>query len=169
MAFPSSPSNGQQAVVNGITFNYDSTKTAWVRTANNFSTTTLTVGSLVSGGNITANTGYFFLGNGSQLTGLPTPNLIYSGSSNVFVTASYVNVAVNGSNITAFSSTTASVLYTTASTSNVTGALVVTGGIGVGGNVYHGQRSGFVWGANNVSSVYQVFNNSTNSLDTVFG
>ena len=58
---------------------------------------------------------------------------------------------------------------TTTSTSNVTGALVVTGGIGVSGNVYHGQRAGFVWGANNVSSVYQVFNNSTNSLDTVFG
>ena len=58
---------------------------------------------------------------------------------------------------------------TTTSTSNVTGALVVTGGIGVSGNVYHGQRAGFVWGANNVSSVYQIFNNSINSLDTVFG
>ena len=58
---------------------------------------------------------------------------------------------------------------TAISSSNVTGAIVTTGGIGVGGNVYHGQRSGFVWGANNVSSVYQVFNNSTNSLDTVFG
>jgi hypothetical protein len=30
-------------------------------------------------------------------------------------------------------------------------------------------RVGYVWAANNVSSVYQVFNNSTNSLDTVFG
>ncbi len=57
------------------------------------------------------------------------------------------------------------------STSNVTGAIQIqgAGGIGVGGNVYHGQRSGFVWGANNVSSVYQIFNNTTNSLDTVFG
>jgi hypothetical protein len=58
---------------------------------------------------------------------------------------------------------------TAISSSNVTGAIVTTGGIGVGGNVYHGQRSGFVWGVNNVSSVYHIFNNSTNSLDTVFG
>jgi hypothetical protein len=58
---------------------------------------------------------------------------------------------------------------TAISSSNVTGAIVTTGGIGVGGNLYVGQRVGYVWGANNVSSVYQVFNNSTNSLDTVFG
>jgi hypothetical protein len=58
---------------------------------------------------------------------------------------------------------------TAIASSNVTGAIRTTGGIGVGGNIYVGQRVGYVWGANNVSSVYQVFNNSTNSLDTVFG
>jgi len=58
---------------------------------------------------------------------------------------------------------------TAIASSNVTGAIRTTGGIGVGGNLYVGQRVGYVWGANNVSSVYQVFNNSTNSLDTVFG
>jgi len=58
---------------------------------------------------------------------------------------------------------------TAIASSNVTGAIVTTGGIGVGGNLYVGQRMGYVWGANNVSSVYQIFNNSTNSLDTVFG
>jgi hypothetical protein len=58
---------------------------------------------------------------------------------------------------------------TAISSSNVTGAIRTTGGIGVGGNLYVGQRVGYVWGANNVSSVYQIFNNSTNSLDTVFG
>ena len=57
----------------------------------------------------------------------------------------------------------------TASTSNVTGALVVTGGAGISGNVYLGNKLGFVWGANNVSAVYQVFNPVTNSLDTIFG
>ena len=58
---------------------------------------------------------------------------------------------------------------TAIASSNVTGAIRTTGGIGVGGNLYVGQRVGYVWGANNVSSVYQIFNNSTNSLDTVFG
>jgi hypothetical protein len=58
---------------------------------------------------------------------------------------------------------------TAIASSNVTGAIRTTGGVGVGGNLYVGQRVGYVWGANNVSSVYQVFNNSTNSLDTVFG
>ena len=58
---------------------------------------------------------------------------------------------------------------TTISTSTTTGALQVRGGVGVNGNVYVSNRVGYTWSANNVSSVYQVFNNSTNSLDTVFG
>jgi hypothetical protein len=36
------------------------------------------------------------------------------------------------------------------------------------GNVYVGSRVGWVY-PNNVSSVYQIFNNATSSLDTVFG
>jgi hypothetical protein len=31
MAFPSSPTNGQTATVGGITYSYNSTKTAWTR------------------------------------------------------------------------------------------------------------------------------------------
>ena len=60
---------------------------------------------------------------------------------------------------------------TTASTSNVTGAVVITGagGVGVGGSMYVGNRVGYVWGANNASAVYQVFNPVTNSIDTIFG
>jgi len=64
-----------------------------------------------------------------------------------------------------------------ASTSNVTGALQVAGGVGVGGNINASgniyalgtnSRHGYTW-ANSVSSVYTVFNSSTNSIDTVFG
>jgi hypothetical protein len=78
-----------------------------------------------------------------------------------FTNASYANLQI-GNLVLAGSAT---------STSNVTGAIQIqgAGGVGVGGNLYVGQRVGYVWGANNVSSVYQIFNNSTNSLDTVFG
>jgi hypothetical protein len=123
-----------------------------------------TTGNIVSSGNVTAP---YFFGNGSQLSGVITSvTKIINGTSDV--------TAYSGSNIAVTVGGTANtILFTNSitSTSNVTGALRVTGlgGIGVGGNVYVGQRVGFVWGANNVSSVYQVFNNSTNSLDTVFG
>ena len=56
----------------------------------------------------------------------------------------------------------------TTSTTKTTGALKVTGGVGVGDSVYVGNRVGFV-NASNVSVVYQYYNSSTNSLDTVFG
>ena len=123
-----------------------------------------TTGNIVSGGNVTAP---YFFGNGSQLSGVITSvTKIINGTSDV--------TAYSGSNIAVTVGGTANtILFTNSitSTSNVTGALRVLGlgGIGVGGNLYVGQRVGYVWGANNVSSVYQVFNNSTNSLDTVFG
>ena len=123
-----------------------------------------TTGNIVSGGNVTAP---YFFGNGSQLSGVITSvTKIINGTSDV--------TAYSGSNIAVTVGGTANtILFTNSitSTSNVTGALRVSGlgGIGVGGNLYVGQRVGYVWGANNVSSVYQVFNNSTNSLDTVFG
>jgi hypothetical protein len=123
-----------------------------------------TTGNIVSSGNVTAP---YFFGNGSQLSGVITSvTKIINGTSEV--------TAYSGSNIAVTVGGTANtILFTNSitSTSNVTGALRVTGlgGIGVGGNLYVGQRVGYVWGANNVSSVYQVFNNSTNSLDTVFG
>jgi len=57
---------------------------------------------------------------------------------------------------------------TTAATNTTTGALQVKGGIGVGGNIYVGNRIGWT-SATNVSAVYQYYNTATNSLDTVFG
>jgi hypothetical protein len=52
MAFPISPINNQVAVVNGISYTYNSTTTAWVR---NFS-----AGGNVTIGNLTVNTGIFW-------------------------------------------------------------------------------------------------------------
>ena len=59
---------------------------------------------------------------------------------------------------------------TTASTSSTTGAVKIGGGLGVAGNIYVGSGSkvGFV-NASNVSVVYQVYNATAGSLDTVFG
>ena len=37
------------------------------------------------------------------------------------------------------------------------------------GNVFVNNRVDFVWQNNNASAVYQVFNSTTNSLDTIFG
>lgn len=60
------------------------------------------------------------------------------------------------------------IVANTASTSNVTGALIVKGGVGVSGNIYGNSRMGFVY-ANSVSSVYTTFNQATASYDIVFG
>ena len=79
MAFPISPVNAQQATVNGITYVYNSTKTAWLRNS-------------TTGANLTAN----------SLTITSTVN----------------------------------------STSTTSGALIVTGGVGVSGNIYANYISG---------------------------
>lgn len=60
------------------------------------------------------------------------------------------------------------------STNTTTGALVVTGGVGVagnlftGGNIYSASRIGFTYAANSTVAVYQVYNPTTDSLDTIF-
>lgn len=56
----------------------------------------------------------------------------------------------------------------TTSGNNVSGAVLVTGGVGVGDSVYVKNRVGFA-NSTNISVVYQVYNSVTNSLDTVFG
>ena len=49
-----------------------------------------------------------------------------------------------------------------------TGTLVVSGGIGASDSIYAGGRIGFVY-ANNISSAYQVYNQATGTIDTIFG
>lgn len=45
MSFPTSPTNGQQAIVNGIVYNYNSTKDAWIK--NVTTAGTLTTGNVI--------------------------------------------------------------------------------------------------------------------------
>jgi filamentous hemagglutinin len=61
MNFPTTPTDGQVAVVNNIQYQYSTATNTWTRIASPFTTISAT-------GNITA--GQFFLGNGSQLTGV---------------------------------------------------------------------------------------------------
>jgi hypothetical protein len=77
MAFPTSPTNGQQANINGITYTYSSALTAWTvstSVSNSFV-------SISASGNITGN---YFIGNGSQLTGITSSG----GASNARVLGS---------------------------------------------------------------------------------
>jgi hypothetical protein len=107
MAFPSSPTNGQIATVGGITYTYNSTKTAWVRTPSVGSN--LSVFSTV----ITGSTPSTSTTSGAlQVTG----GIGTQGNLNV---GGRINIT-----------------NTTASTSTTTGALQVTGGVGVQGALY---------------------------------
>jgi len=88
MAFPSSPTNGQTAYVNGINYAYNSSKGAWVR--------------------------------------VPTT-------------------------VTALNFQSANISNTTPSTSTISGALVVAGGAGIGGNIYTGGNLNVASGLNTQS------------------
>jgi len=57
---------------------------------------------------------------------------------------------------------------TATSTNNVSGAVTILGGIGINGNMYTAGRVGFA-NSSNVSVAYTYYNQSTGSLDTVFG
>lgn len=55
-----------------------------------------------------------------------------------------------------------------ATSNQVTGTIVVTGGVGISDSVYVGNKVGYANSAN-VSVAYTFYNANTNSLDTVFG
>lgn len=111
--------------------------TSNVRVSGNISTT----------GNIVTNlaTASFFIGDGQFLTNVNVANVavsatrIINGFSNVDIPVSNSNITfgVNGTgNVIVVSTQGANITTGTASTSNVTGALQVTGGVGVRGNIY---------------------------------
>ena len=99
MAFPSSPSDGQQATVGNVVYQYSTTKNAWTRVLGAIGTFSasgnITGGNLVTAGIVTATgniTGSYFIGNGSQLTG------IAAGYANSDV-AAYLASGTDSSNI----------------------------------------------------------------------
>jgi len=121
MAFPVSPTNGQQSTIANIVYEYASATNSWTVIPGNANT-------IVATGNITAS---YFIGNGSQLTGITGGsgggNSISSGTSNISI-AEYsgnATVTIGGtSNVVVFSPGVLSVngLVTTPKTiaSNIT-------------------------------------------------
>ena len=93
-------------------------------------------------------------GSGITLAANPTTDTITFSSSGGF----------SGGTVTGATTFTNS----TASGNNATGAVKVTGGVGITGNMYTAGRVGYANTAS-VSVAYTYYNNTTKSLDTVFG
>jgi hypothetical protein len=114
----------------------------------NLNTSNVSVsGNISAVGNIVTNlaTASFFIGDGQFLTNVNVANVavnatrIANGTSNVDIPVSSGNItfAVNSTgNVIVVSTQGANITTGTASTSNITGALKVTGGVGVRGNIY---------------------------------
>ncbi len=148
--FPSNPTNGQQATVNGTLYTYDSAQTAWVRTSSSPVGDLTVTGNISATGNVAAT---FFIGNGSQLTGLSTDR-ISNGNSNVNIPAANGNV-----NITAVGNTT---LVITGTGANITGTLNATGNANTGN-----LGTGRVIATGNISGTQLISNIATGTAPLV--
>lgn len=134
MAFPSSPTNGQQAIINGVIYIYNSTKSAWIRStyddAGNISALTANItGNVIAGG--------YFIGDGSQLTGITTDaTSITNGTSNVKAYSnSNVTVSVNG---------TANVVTVTSNTLYAPNIYLANSQGGSGATIWYNPDSGSI-------------------------
>ena len=133
MAFPVSPTNGQTAVVNNITYQFSNVGNTWTRilsTANIITANTLVSNGLISAvGNVSGN---YILGNGSQLTGISiNPSNIASGTSNVSIVSAGGNATVNiggTSNVAVFATTGEYITGVLSANGNVTGGNLLTAG-----------------------------------------
>ena len=130
-----------------------------------------TFGSVTATGNVTGN---YFIGNGSQLTGISGGggSSISNGTSNVTVISSggNVTVGVGGTpNVVVFATTGEYVTGLISATANVTGGNLITAGLAsVTGNVNIGNATGVTWANASGARAWTYYNNAASSLDTVF-
>jgi hypothetical protein len=146
--------------------------------------------SVVANNGIVANTSGLFANAGTGLVVNATGIHVNSSyvqdtdsrtlSGNLVISGTYFNPSANtillGNSISRWivsantinASGDVAVTSNTISGNNSSGALQVTGGVGVGDSVYVKNRVGFT-NSTNISVVYQVYNVSSDSLDTVFG
>ena len=176
MSFPTSPTNGQIAVVNNVAYEYASANTSWTRVlsianviqANVVSANILSVVQAYSvTGNIT--TGNYFIGNGAFLTGI-TAGTNYSNSNVAAYLPTYTGnlVSLTGPVTTTANVTANNVLFgtgvvsgtgtvyaaTVSTTGNVNSGYISTGEASVG-NLISG---GFVSATGNITGSY-IFGN----------
>jgi hypothetical protein len=151
MAFPSSPTNGQQATVGNVVYQYTTATNSWTKilgSVGDFSAVgNITGGNVISLGLVTAVgnlSGAYVLGNGSQLTGLPEQY----GNANVAAYLPIYTGNIGAGNITASGNITGGNLsgtlivgtLTTASQPNITSvgtlnSLTITGPMNFTGNL----------------------------------
>jgi hypothetical protein len=149
MAFPSSPVNNQTATVNGITYYYNSTKGAWIRssvpTSGNISANVLTVNSTTD--SISSSSGALIVSGGagiglSMVVGgnITAANVVANHYGNI-MTAAQPNVTSLG-NLTSLSasgpiSSVGQIRANAniASTSASTGSFTTIGGVGITGDM----------------------------------
>jgi hypothetical protein len=156
--FPQNPANNQQMTVNGITYVYNSSLTAWVRyatflgnvTANNgtFFDNVAVTNNITSAGNMSASgniTGQYIIGNGSQLTGIVSttaqtvtnaaqPNITSTGTLSSLSVSGNANVGNIGATNGVFTNVSGNgSLLTSITGANVTGQV---GNALVAGTVY---------------------------------
>ena len=129
MSFPTSPTNGQTALINNANYLYSSSTNAWTKIAGTVTATnTLLVQSTIT--SVSPTTGALVVDGGAGVVG----NLYVGGSI-------YQNgILVSGTGTLGLTSTGTNAAYfyissTASSTSTTTGALIVAGGVGIGGNV----------------------------------
>jgi lipopolysaccharide export system protein LptA len=131
MAFPISPTNGQQATVNGVLYTYTAATRSWARTTTSLSFGNISA-SIISAATI-GNTGANIVGTvttASQSSITALPGLTSFGTTGVLSTAQG-SFTVSGNVV--ISSTAATI-------SSTTGALQVAGGAAFAGNTYVGQN-----------------------------
>jgi hypothetical protein len=161
MSFPTSPTNGQTSVVNGITYSYSTSTTAWTRVASQVTATTslsitnstgvtsTTTGALQVVGGVGVGGGIYVGGTVTATTFVGAFSGTASAATNIaggakdqipYQTGAGATTFNSGLtfNGTTFTATNIIVPGVTNATSTVTGALQVAGGVAVGKDLYVG-------------------------------
>jgi len=113
MPFPTSPTNGQQATVNGVVYTYNSTIGAW--TVLTTTSANITAGNITATGTVFGTNGTFtnVSGNGSLLSAINASN-ISSGTLPAARLSGTYTITVSGSATSATTATTAGTVTTAA-------------------------------------------------------
>jgi hypothetical protein len=166
MAFPISPSNNQQATVNGIVYVYSTATSAWTRLAQTIVSGS-TASSLVSGtwtfalsstGTVTLNGAVFSSGGGGSFTGGTVAgatqfnNATSSTGTNTGALTVTGGVGIGG---TMYVGGVVNLTSTAASITTSSGALIVVGGVGVGGSITANNFSASASGTAPNTGIYQ--------------